>query len=233
MELDNMMITKLIAERVKEAREEAKLSQEELAKFLGYSSPNPIYKLEAGQSAKVDVSDLLKISSILKKPFSFFIDQDTFTIPQTSPESKILYSVEELKKDIQFISENIGRFGTASPDFCTILLFSKVKYVKEEVLFDSPVGKISVEKELEDCKALVVENIAINVKDLLPKDIIILRLQNSAKVGDMVLIHADSKFAISKARLFHRKILIDIPGKPSGEHSVDVIGKIVETRRKM
>lgn len=228
-----MMITKLIAERVKEAREEAKLSQEELAKFLGYSSPNPIYKLEAGQSAKVDVSDLLKISSILKKPLSFFIDQNTSMVPKTSPESKILYSVEELKKDVQFLSENIGKFGTALPDFCTIPLFSKVKYVKEEVLFDSTIGKIPVEKELEDCKALVIKNIAINVKAFLPGDVIILRLQNSAKVGDVVLVHTDSKFAISKARLFHRKITIDVAGKPEGENSVDVIGKIVESRRKM
>ena len=66
---------KRIGGRVKEARENLKLSQEELARRLGYASPATISHFETGQR-KVSIADLQKLSEVLGTPLEYFVEQE-------------------------------------------------------------------------------------------------------------------------------------------------------------
>jgi len=60
-----------IVEQLKKAREEANLSQEEVAKILG-KTQSYISKIESGQR-KVDVVQLKEFAKVYKKNLDFFI----------------------------------------------------------------------------------------------------------------------------------------------------------------
>ena len=62
---------KRIVERLKLAREQAKLDQTEVAKRLG-KTQSYISKLESGQR-RIDLVQLKTISKLYKKPLDFFI----------------------------------------------------------------------------------------------------------------------------------------------------------------
>jgi len=62
---------KSIVKQLKKAREDAGLSQEEVAKVLN-TTQSYVSKLESGQR-KIDVVQLKKFAKIYKKPLDFFI----------------------------------------------------------------------------------------------------------------------------------------------------------------
>lgn len=61
----------LIGKRIKASREEANLTQEELGKKIGYSAMGISY-FEKGLR-KIKTDDLEKISKVLNKPVSYFL----------------------------------------------------------------------------------------------------------------------------------------------------------------
>jgi transcriptional regulator with XRE-family HTH domain len=62
---------KYLVERLKKARKEARLHQEEVAKLLGVTQSH-ISKLESGQR-RIDVVQLRKFARIYKKEITYFI----------------------------------------------------------------------------------------------------------------------------------------------------------------
>lgn len=62
---------KYIIEQLRKAREDAHLSQEEVAKILG-KTQSYVSKIESGQR-KIDVIQLKEFSKIYKKKLNFFI----------------------------------------------------------------------------------------------------------------------------------------------------------------
>jgi Zn-dependent peptidase ImmA (M78 family)/DNA-binding XRE family transcriptional regulator len=66
---------KRIGSRVKRARENLKISQEELARRLGYNSPATISHFETGQR-KVSIADLHQLSEVLGTPLEYFFEQE-------------------------------------------------------------------------------------------------------------------------------------------------------------
>jgi transcriptional regulator with XRE-family HTH domain len=69
-----------IGDRIKTARDKEGLTQGELAKALGYSSPTFISLIEAGER-KVRVDDLEKIARILHREVQYFINGQTSVSP--------------------------------------------------------------------------------------------------------------------------------------------------------
>jgi len=65
----------LVGKRIKQAREEEKISQRELAEALGYESATAISLIEAGKRS-IEVEVLDRISKILKRDIKFFMDQE-------------------------------------------------------------------------------------------------------------------------------------------------------------
>lgn len=73
---------KQIGSRIKDAREKEGITQADLAKALGYSSPTFISLIEAGER-KVRIDDLEKIAKMLHREVQFLIS-GTSTIKQPS-----------------------------------------------------------------------------------------------------------------------------------------------------
>lgn len=76
---------KEIGERLREARRDANLTQDELGEALGLSG-NAISKIENGYSS-ITVESLLKLPSILDRPLSYFLNIQT---EFTTDESELL-----------------------------------------------------------------------------------------------------------------------------------------------
>jgi len=72
-----------IGRRIRRAREQLNLSQEELARRLNYQSPATISYFEAGER-KVSIADLQRIASILGLPLGYFLNEAA-TPPRDSP----------------------------------------------------------------------------------------------------------------------------------------------------
>ena len=66
---------KYLGKKIREAREEKRITQKELGKRLGYS-PMAISHFENG-IRELKFSDIQKIASILNKELSFFLSSDT------------------------------------------------------------------------------------------------------------------------------------------------------------
>lgn len=64
-----------IGRRIRQARESLRMSQEELAHHLNYSSPATISYYEGGER-KVSIADLRRISATLGLPLSYFLEED-------------------------------------------------------------------------------------------------------------------------------------------------------------
>lgn len=63
-----------IGRRIKEARELAGLSQEQLAKKANYGSPATIWYYEAG-NRKLGIADLKRLAVALNRPLEYFLDE--------------------------------------------------------------------------------------------------------------------------------------------------------------
>ena len=62
----------LIGSKIKDARQEANMSQKQLAELVGFDSSTAISLIEAGQR-KVSIEDIEKIGKILQKDIKFFL----------------------------------------------------------------------------------------------------------------------------------------------------------------
>ena len=63
---------KILITRIKKARNDAGLGQEEAARLLGTTQSN-ISKIESGQR-RIDVLQLKELARVYKKPASYFLD---------------------------------------------------------------------------------------------------------------------------------------------------------------
>jgi transcriptional regulator with XRE-family HTH domain len=94
-----------IRERIKEAREAAGISQDELAKVL-YKTRVAISDLERGR-VNVDASELLLIASYFQKPIGFFFPPyPTIQVKGelTTIEQELVMEFRELPETQQFIA---------------------------------------------------------------------------------------------------------------------------------
>ncbi len=71
-------VYKTIGNKIKETRERAGMSQNALAKALGYHSATAISLIESGDR-KVEVEILQKIAGLLHMDIKFFLGKDTST----------------------------------------------------------------------------------------------------------------------------------------------------------
>lgn len=74
------MIYKRIGAKIREAREEANISQKELASKIGYESATAISLIESGDR-KVSVDKLEKAAKILRKNIVFFLADNELIRP--------------------------------------------------------------------------------------------------------------------------------------------------------
>lgn len=75
MQLGGVEMSKVNLEKIKRLRKSYKLSQEEIAKKLGYSSLYPYHRKETGdQSFKAE--ELHQLSLIFNKPLEYFFEHE-------------------------------------------------------------------------------------------------------------------------------------------------------------
>jgi len=77
--MSEQSLDRQIGSRIRRAREEADLSQQELAHLLGYASPATVSYMEAGDR-RITVADLSEIATVLGLPISHFL-------PAPAPEN--------------------------------------------------------------------------------------------------------------------------------------------------
>lgn len=68
-------LTKTISQRIKKARQEAGISQEQLADKLGLSGNNVISRWENGRG-RISVDQLAKIADLTHRPISYFFGEE-------------------------------------------------------------------------------------------------------------------------------------------------------------
>jgi len=90
---------KLIGQKIKEARDLAKISQKKLADILGFESATAISLIESGER-RLKIEDLEKIADFLGKDIKFFLGIELNT--EEKPNIKYaLRADKELSKDEQ------------------------------------------------------------------------------------------------------------------------------------
>jgi transcriptional regulator with XRE-family HTH domain len=93
------MIYKTIGKKIQKAREEAGLSQEEMASRLGYTLA-ALSNYELGKR-RLYLANIEQIARELNKPLSFFLDESKLSAPEN--QGKIKDEIQE--EIIQILSE--------------------------------------------------------------------------------------------------------------------------------
>lgn len=98
-----------IGENIKSAREEAKLSQLQIAVALGVSDKT----ISGYESNRISppINKLIKLSELLKKPVSFFIGSDARTYKVASRLRAVEIMLRDIRRElreIKAISQNVN-----------------------------------------------------------------------------------------------------------------------------
>ncbi|MDD3171644.1 MAG: helix-turn-helix transcriptional regulator [Bacilli bacterium] len=92
----------LIGSKIKEARQEANMSQKDLAESIGFDSSTAISLIEAGQR-KISIEDLEKICKILQKDIKFFLGKK-------EDENNVIYALRADKDLTKKDKDSIEHF---------------------------------------------------------------------------------------------------------------------------
>lgn len=95
-----------VGQNIRKAREEKQMTQDELAKRMGYKSRSTIARIESGDN-DVSQSKLKKFSEILDVSISFLLDGDDPTNPASESDEPSPTLNERDKRDIQKRLQNI------------------------------------------------------------------------------------------------------------------------------
>ena len=98
-----MKAYELIGRKLQKAREAAEMSQEELAKKLGYTQAS-LSNYELGKR-RLYLSDLKRLSQILSKPITYFLEDSDDDQPNNDDLNSILK--EQFLRDILFEARDI------------------------------------------------------------------------------------------------------------------------------
>ena len=90
-------LTKAIGQKIKKARQEAKISQEQLADKLGLSGNNIISRWENGLG-RISVDQLMKIADLTHRPISHFFGE-------VNDEKLKTYKLEQKLKKLKELLE--------------------------------------------------------------------------------------------------------------------------------
>lgn len=108
-----------IGRRIKEAREAAGMSQEELGEKIGDYSASAISYFESG-NRKIKIEDLEKISHLLGKPVDYFLAGDRYAEKPTQLERGLALThliLEMVKKLEEHLSSFRSRIDYVNPCF--------------------------------------------------------------------------------------------------------------------
>lgn len=95
-----------VGQNIRKAREEKQMTQDELAKRMGYKSRSTIARIENGDN-DVSQSKLKKFSEILDVSISFLLDGDDPTNPASESDEPSPTLSERDERDIQVRLQNI------------------------------------------------------------------------------------------------------------------------------
>jgi len=101
VKIDKTNIAKILGKKIKQAREEARMSQLQLAVFLGLSDKT-ISGYETGR-IEIPVKHLIQMGEIFKKPISYFIGADPREYKLTSRLRAVEISMREIRKQLNEI----------------------------------------------------------------------------------------------------------------------------------
>lgn len=90
-----------LGNKIKVCRAENGLSQPDLAKKLGYGSSTAISLIENGNRS-LKIEDLVKLSKLFKKDYSYFLDGSADTVKKKDTEE----NVEDLARRLIRMSRN-------------------------------------------------------------------------------------------------------------------------------
>lgn len=94
------LTVKMIGRRIKQARENAGISQEELAASLKYKSPATISHFETG-ARKINIIDLRRLSIILGVSLESLIKDDGFDLNDAGNDSEVSIMTETRDADLK------------------------------------------------------------------------------------------------------------------------------------
>ena len=102
-----MEIKKVLGKKIRDAREEKKVTQKELGELLGYSAMG-ISHFENG-IRELKLSDLQKLADFFEKPLSFFFPEEapvsTFYRTQKSNDPEVAKSLDRFEKYLDTLNE--------------------------------------------------------------------------------------------------------------------------------
>jgi len=108
VKIDKTNIAKILGKKIKQAREEARMSQLQLAVLLGLSDKT-ISGYETGR-IEIPVKHLIQMGEIFKKPISYFIGSDPREYKLTSRLRAVEISMREIRKqlnEIKLLCQNL------------------------------------------------------------------------------------------------------------------------------
>jgi len=101
VKIDKTNIAKILGKKIKQAREESRMSQLQLAVLLGLSDKT-ISGYETGR-IEIPVKHLIQMCEIFKKPISYFIGADPREYKLTSRLRAVEISMREIRKQLNEI----------------------------------------------------------------------------------------------------------------------------------
>ncbi len=127
------MIYQKIGAKIREAREETKMSQKELASKSGYESDIAIYLIESGER-KVPRDKLEKIAKILCKNIDFFLmDKALLSAPSFLTHLNRIECRCPEHSPITFCSDGVYLFRTTKISCPLCDAYRKIKKLKNEI----------------------------------------------------------------------------------------------------
>lgn len=91
-------LTKTVSQRIKRARQEAGISQEQLADKLGFSGNNVISRWE-NRRGSISVDQLAKIAELTHRPISYFFGEEEQEKLKTYKLEQKIRKLKELLED--------------------------------------------------------------------------------------------------------------------------------------
>ncbi|MDQ0285871.1 repressor LexA [Desulfofundulus luciae] len=160
-----------IGKRIKIAREDRGLTQEQLGEKLGFTK-TAINLYEKGKR-RISIDDLKRISNVLGKPLSFFLGESL------SPMETISSLIQKPLADFLPIKQ-IPLLGTISP--------GAPPYTDADIL-----GYVSIDRELDADFAFKVRDDSMSGAGIMPGDIAICKKVDAVEPGQIVvaLINGD------------------------------------------
>lgn len=213
----------LTAARLKQAREEFGISQEELGRRYGSSGAH-ISQIERGKRG-IGLKSLQKLAEVLGKPVEWFISSSEHTAPR--PLYAIISEFERATERLEVL--DIPVIGTISDRSPSLIGESKEEYITV------PKEMLGTARGSKNIYALRIEDDTMKDDGILPGDTVVLDPEASFVNDKIYALHHGKNILVRRIRRYKNILYLNRSNGDTMETPVaeiNIIGRVILSFRK-